>query len=229
MSKGPTYDETLLDSDLTQSISSGNVHQLSHEWSNIDLFLQSNEASKDCTSATYRPISTANGKWNCTIVIDDSDNEFDDFLAHEDFQSFTNSLSVLRSDQQIVNKGNSSGTNQCQIFDQIDSDCSIVQQNRKSKTDPAVSSPIKTTPVSRKVGHRASTEVTMAQLVAKSRLRDFNMSSGWSRSSLNVTKTPQRSCIASSQKLFQSSDQQAVSPIEANSRLELTSDARYAS
>ena len=215
----PTQNVSRLGSDLMRSSSSPFVRQVSDEWSNVDLFQRYNEASKYCT---------VDEEQKCPIVIDESDSEFNDFLEHEDFQCFSSDLSVLRSDQQIISKGNSSGISQCQIFGQVDFDCSIVPPNRVSRERNAAEKfSIHTTPVSGKVGHRASSEVAMAQSVAKSRLRDFNMSGGWSKSSLVSTETLQRSCFTPSQQQFQNSDQQAISSVRTNGLLQETADTRY--
>lgn len=150
------------------------VGQVTSAWSNVDLFQQFTEASKDSCSTAHN--SAVKRQRTCDLVVTD-DEELENYLAHEDFQRFSDRQFQSFSDNSMVD--DTWNSDNCSTTDQKDIGRSAFQQRVVSELVPAGRCSTQ-----KKLCKAASAEVEIAQTIARSRLRDFNLNVGGSRASL---------------------------------------------
>lgn len=156
---------------------------MSSAWSNVDLFQQFNEASKDSYSAAHN--SAVQRQKTYDLVVTD-DEELDNYLANEDFQCFNVTQSQSCSDHSVVDGTRNSGNRSA--MNQKDPENSVSPQEVIRDFLPGGGCSTQ-----KRVGKGSSSEVEIAQTIARSRLRDFNLNAGRSQSLLVF----HRSCTGS--------------------------------
>lgn len=126
------------------------------------------------------------------MTSDSDDDELKDFLVglHEDFQASTGIHSTESQDiLPTINVVKSGDT--CRTFSSPDTGGSLSTYDCARGNVPVAES--MPTGNRKKVSRGTSLDVELAQSIAKSRLRDFNISSGWNRSSFTFGPTTSHS------------------------------------
>lgn len=177
-------DRSIVISDDVIRHSSTDVKPLSSDWSNIDLFKQFHEASKDCSPTPLKSDSLLTAE-NTGDGFDDA--EFEDYLASEDFQCFAidtprtelvadRSADLFQTHDQkyssTLKHDSSSGKEFTERFPAMNAAAIVGSINNNNN-------------VNRKTGRSTFSEVEFSQSIAKSRLKDFTPNPGWRRLSFD--------------------------------------------